>query len=257
MLAPAKQAAHPSAGENIDDDSTTRCAGGNQRALRERLIKAGLDPKFADLCLNMPHKIGPRSNRGGRSASPALPRDEVMLVRSGILAKFKTDGSGRRQIVALRFPGEGILPREGAADYGVQAIVRSEVLVGKAEDFDAIVEQIRSWRASSGSWSSGTNAIGYEWLVNTGRRDSTARVAHLLCETAARMGIDVRQRRHDQSLHPAADRRHHRPDLGQRQPGVRRPRAAGADQARAAAKSCSPTGTSCAASASFQPGYLQ
>ena len=32
-------------------------------------------------------------------------------------------------------------------------------------------------------------AIGYEWLVNCGRRDSTARVAHLLCETAVRMHI--------------------------------------------------------------------
>ena len=32
--------------------------------------------------------------------------------------------------------------------------------------------------------------IGYEWLVNCGREDSTARVAHLLCETAARMHVD-------------------------------------------------------------------
>ena len=36
-------------------------------------------------------------------------------------------------------------------------------------------------------------AIGYEWLVNCGRRDSTARVAHLLCETAIRSGVDVEQ----------------------------------------------------------------
>jgi CRP-like cAMP-binding protein len=32
-------------------------------------------------------------------------------------------------------------------------------------------------------------AIGYEWLVNCGRRDSIGRVAHLLCETAARMHV--------------------------------------------------------------------
>ena len=36
-------------------------------------------------------------------------------------------------------------------------------------------------------------AIGYEWLVNCGRRDSTARVAHLLCETAVRMHVDDRR----------------------------------------------------------------
>jgi CRP-like cAMP-binding protein len=122
---------------------------------------------------------------------PNAPRDEVMFVRSGILAKFKTDGAGRRQIVALRFPGEGILPREGRASYGVQAIVRSEVMIGRAEDFNQIVQdhpelQTFFWRLIQRN-----EAIGYEWLVNCGRRDSTARVAHLLCETAVRSGIDV------------------------------------------------------------------
>jgi CRP-like cAMP-binding protein len=121
---------------------------------------------------------------------PGSPRDEVMFVRSGILAKFKTDGSGRRQIVALRFPGEGILPREGAASYGIQAVVRSEVMVGRASDFGPIVAanpelQRFFWRLIQRN-----EAIGYEWLVNCGRKDSTGRVAHLLCETAVRMHVD-------------------------------------------------------------------
>ena len=158
--------------------------------VRDRLIEAGLDPKFADLFLNMPHKlvhVEPR--RPFRE--PGAPRDEVMLVRSGIIAKFKSDGGGRRQIVSLRFPGEGILPHEGTADYGLQAIVRSEVLIGKAEDFDAIVNANPEVARFFWKLVQKQNAIGYEWLVNTGRRDSTARVAHLLCETATRMGIDA------------------------------------------------------------------
>ena len=48
---------------------------------------------------------------------PGAARDEVMFVRSGIIAKFKPDASGGRQIVALRFPGEGILPRNASAHY--------------------------------------------------------------------------------------------------------------------------------------------
>ena len=68
---------------------------------------------------------------------PGVPRDEVIFVRSGILSKYKSDGNGRRQIVALRFAGDGILPREGNAEYGLQAIVKSEVQIGKSEDFDA------------------------------------------------------------------------------------------------------------------------
>jgi CRP-like cAMP-binding protein len=157
--------------------------------VRDRLVQAGLDPRFAELFLNMPHKVVHVEPRRP-FREPGVPRDEVMLVRSGILAKFKNDGGGRRQIVSLRFPGEGILPHEGTADYGLQAIVRSEVLVGRAEDFDAIVNANPEVARFFWKLVQRQNSIGYEWLVNTGRRDSTARVAHLLCETATRMGID-------------------------------------------------------------------
>jgi len=159
-------------------------------SLEETLVKAGLDRKLAALLEAMPSKlvqVEPR--RVFRDVGTA--RDEVMFVRSGLLSKFKTDNSGRRQIVALRFPGEGILPREGVTDYGVQAIVRSEVLVGKAEDFDPIVDSNAELARFFVRLMQRQQAIGYEWLVNCGRRDSTARVAHLLCETAERSGIDA------------------------------------------------------------------
>jgi CRP-like cAMP-binding protein len=155
-------------------------------SLRETLISAGLEAHLADLLDKIPHRIvlvEPR--RPFRE--PGAPRDEVMFVRSGILSKFKTDSSGRRQIVALRFPGEGILPRAGVADYGIQAIVRSEVMVGKAKDFDPIVDAHPELHRFFWRLIQRNEAIGYEWLVNCGRRDSTARVAHLLCETAVRM----------------------------------------------------------------------
>ena len=160
--------------------------------LRDKLISAGLATHLADLLDEMPSRtveVDPRRT----FREPGAQRDEVMFVRSGLLAKFKTDSNGRRQIVALRFPGEGILPREGVADYGIQAIVRSEVMVGDARDFLPIVEarpelQRFFWRLIQRN-----EAISYEWLVNCGRRDSTARVAHLLCETAVRMHADDHQ----------------------------------------------------------------
>jgi CRP-like cAMP-binding protein len=161
-------------------------------SLGDTLLKAGLAPKFVEQFIQMPYKlvhVEPR--RPFRE--PGAPRDEVMLVRAGILAKFKSDGGGRRQIVALRFPGEGILPHEGVADFGLQAIVRSEILIGRGEDFDSIVDANPEVARFFWKLVQRQNAISYEWLVNTGRRDSTARVAHLLCETAARMGVDVRQ----------------------------------------------------------------
>jgi CRP-like cAMP-binding protein len=157
--------------------------------LRETLISAGLAAHLADLLVEMPHRIAQIEPRRP-FREPGTPRNEVMFVRSGILSKFKTDSSGRRQIVALRFPGEGILPRNGPAQYGIQAIVRSEVMIGRAEDFEPLVDahpEIHRffWRLIQRN-----EAIGYEWLVNCGRRDSTARVAHLLCETAMRLNSD-------------------------------------------------------------------
>jgi CRP-like cAMP-binding protein len=162
-------------------------------SLRETLVDAGLDPDLADVLAEMPHRVLQVEPRRP-FREPGAPRNEVMFVRSGILAKYKTDSTGRRQIVALRFAGEGILPREGRAEYGIQAITRSEVMVGRAEDFDALVQahpglQRFFWRLVQRN-----EAIGYEWLVNCGRRDSTARVAHLLCETATRMHVDSNTR---------------------------------------------------------------
>jgi CRP-like cAMP-binding protein len=158
-------------------------------SLGETLIAAGLEPRLAKLLQDMRHKVV-RADPRRAFREPGSPRDEVMFVRSGLICKYKTDGGGRRQIVALRYPGEGILPREGAAGYGVQAIVKSEIMVGTANDFNPIVDANPELQRFFWSLTERNEAIGYEWLVNCGRRDSTARVAHLLLETAVRSGIE-------------------------------------------------------------------
>lgn len=156
-------------------------------SLRETLVLAGMAEHLAALLEQMPHRVVQvEARRPFRE--PGHSRDEVMFVRSGILSEFKADSSGRRQIVALRFPGEGILPRDGpAAPYGIQAIVRSEVMIGRAEDFDALVAANPEFQRFFWRLIQRNELIGYEWMVNCGRRDSIARVAHLLCETAVRM----------------------------------------------------------------------
>lgn len=159
-------------------------------SLRETLVAAGLDDSLAEQFADVPTRIVHVDVRRP-FREPGVSRDDMIFVRSGIMAKYKSDASGRRQIVALRFPGEVILPREGTASCGVQAIVRSEVLLATAQDFQAILKssfelQRFFWRLSNRD-----AAIGYEWLMNCGRRDSAARVAHLLCEVVVRSGVDV------------------------------------------------------------------
>ena len=159
-------------------------------SLRDTLVTAGLAPHIADELEAMPQRvIDVEPRRPFRE--PGMPRNEVMFVTSGILSKFKVDSSGRRQIVALRFPGEGILPDSKNSTCGLQAIVRSRVMVGTSEDFNKIVDAYPDLQRFFLRLIQRNEAIGYEWLVNCGRRDSTARVAHLLCETAVRSRVQI------------------------------------------------------------------
>ena len=162
--------------------------------LGETLISAGLRPDLAAKLEAMPHKVVQVLPRRP-FREPGSQRNEVIFVRSGILSKYHPDGAGRRQIVALRFAGEGILPRESLSSYGIQAIVWSEVMIGRGEDFKAIVDSSQELQRFFWRLTERNESIGYEWLVNCGRRDSTARVAHLLCEAATRSGIDAEKQR--------------------------------------------------------------
>jgi CRP-like cAMP-binding protein len=175
-----------------------RTAAAPRVSLKETLLAAGLDENLAQLLEDLPHRVVEVDPRRP-FREEGSPRDEVIFVRAGILAKYKAEGSGHRQIVALRFPGEGILPSPEPASYGVQAIVRSEVMVGSAADFNGIVDKHPDLQRFFWHLLQRNEAIGYEWLLNCGRRDSTARVAHLLCETAVRSGVDVE---HDMMVNP-------------------------------------------------------
>jgi CRP-like cAMP-binding protein len=166
-----------------------RNAAGESVGLVEALVAAGLDRSLADQVEAMPHRLVEVDPRRPFRDIGSL-QDEVLFVRSGILSKYKVDSGGRRQIIALRFAGDGILPRDTPVDFGVQAIVRSEVLVARRTDLDALLEARPELARFFLKLTQRHAAISYEWLVNCGRRDSTARVAHLLCETAERSGID-------------------------------------------------------------------
>jgi len=62
-------------------------------SLRDTLVAAGLEPPLADVLAAIPHKVVQVEPRRPFREHGAM-RDEVMFVRSGILAKYKTDGSG-------------------------------------------------------------------------------------------------------------------------------------------------------------------
>jgi CRP-like cAMP-binding protein len=159
-------------------------------ALADALEAAGIDPDRAAR-LNQMHFTVISARSGEWLREPGLPRPEVMLVREGLLSKHKVATEGPGQVVALRYPGEAILPRLGPAPYGLRALAKSEVFAGDGREFMMIVNADAYLTKVVWAVIQRNEAIAHEWLINRGRRGGAARVAHLLLESCVRSGIDI------------------------------------------------------------------
>lgn len=117
------------------------------------------------------------------------PADCKLLV-GGLACRHKLLGDGRRQIVSFHVPGD-ILDLAalllGSVDHGVSTVTEAEVvsiphatLLGWMERHPNLGRLL--WHDTL------VDAAAFqEWVVNVGRRTARERVAHLLCELAARL----------------------------------------------------------------------
>lgn len=117
--------------------------------------------------------------------------DHVSLVVEGIVGRFGQNSEGERQITAIHLPGDmadlhSVVQPEGTS--ALQALSTTTILRiphaslrTLAARFPAIAEAF--WRDCMVDAS-----ILSQWVVNVGRRDARARMAHLLCEMAIRCG---------------------------------------------------------------------
>jgi CRP-like cAMP-binding protein len=117
-------------------------------------------------------------------------RDEVVLVLDGVLSIYRDDTRGRRQVVALRYRSETIVPPECPPEFGLEAILPTNLRVTPLEEFNALLEKQPELQDLLRRLSERHVAISYEWIANNGRRDAVGRVAHLLCETAFRLDAE-------------------------------------------------------------------
>lgn len=166
----------------------SRSVGGGSVELFDTLIASGMSERSATLVTQLPQRLLTLTPKRP-FRQPGEVADQAFFVRSGVIAKFKQSSLARRQIVALRFAGEGILPQNHPADYGLQAIVPSEVLAVQRDDFSQALLNVPELALLCLKETQRHSAIGHEWIVNCGSRDSTRRVAHLLCEAALRCGV--------------------------------------------------------------------
>ena len=145
-----------------------------------------IESRFAQLLDKAPRhlvRVSPRQVFRGEGAG----HSEAIIVRAGIVSKFVVDLQGRRQIVGLRYPGEVIFRGVGSATPGLQTIPPTELIVMGASDFEAVVLENRDLQQFLWNLNQRNERICERWLSSIGGGDATARVAHLICETAVRM----------------------------------------------------------------------
>jgi CRP-like cAMP-binding protein len=115
-------------------------------------------------------------------------RDCAILLR-GFAFRQRSLRDGSRQILSFHIPTEFIDLQNSLldkADHNVQSLTRSEVGLIPV----VALRELSAGRSNvaAAMWIDTLidSAIFREWVVNLGRRDSRARIAHLLCELAWR-----------------------------------------------------------------------
>jgi CRP-like cAMP-binding protein len=151
--------------------------------------RSPLSPADRQTLMSLPHTV----RRLGANAHIIRDGDApefCALLLSGFAFRYKLTGEGARQIISLHIAAEFLDLQNsflGVADNSVQTLTECEVAliplpvihdlalsnpaIGRALWIDTLIDA----------------SIFREWVVNVGRRDSRARVAHILCEFSLRL----------------------------------------------------------------------
>ena len=112
------------------------------------------------------------------------------LILHGFAYRQKLVRDGSRQIISFHIPSEFVDLQNGLlriADHNVQSLNNSEVLLIPRSAILELADQRPAIRLAMWIDTLIDASIFREWVVNVGRRDARARIAHLLCELALRL----------------------------------------------------------------------
>lgn len=159
--------------------------------LRKFELRAPLDDGDREAFLGLPHRVQVVENNIYLVREGDRPDRSCVLIE-GYAYRHKMTESGARQIVSVHMAGD-FLDLDGAllniADHNIQTMTRCRVaMIPRAAVRDLIVAHPRIGMAM---WVDTLidGSIFREWVVNVGRRDARARIAHLLCEFARRLEV--------------------------------------------------------------------
>ena len=115
---------------------------------------------------------------------------ECSLLLKGYAFRHKLLRNGSRQIISIHIPSEFVDLQNGVldvADHNVQCLNPCEVAIVPRAALMGVADKRPAIRMAMWIETLLDSSIFREWVVNVGRRDSRARIAHLLCELAFRL----------------------------------------------------------------------
>ena len=152
--------------------------------------------------LGLPHNVK-KLPAGAHIVRDGDPAEFCTLLLSGFAYRYKLTGEGGRQIISLHCAGEFLDLQNsflGVADHSVQMLTEGELALIPP----GVLEEMALTRPALARalWIDTLidASIFREWVVNVGRRDSRARVAHILCEFSLRLEAAGLARNHHYEL---------------------------------------------------------
>lgn len=112
------------------------------------------------------------------------------LLVAGYAFRQKLVTTGARQIISFHIPGEFLDIQNlllEVSDHNVQCLTRCVAAVVLKDHLQQLMNDRPAVRQALFLDSLIDASVFREWVVNVGRRDAKQRIAHLLCELAARL----------------------------------------------------------------------
>lgn len=125
--------------------------------------------------------------------------DHSCIVVEGLVGRFGQNREGVRQITCLYVPGDmADLPSvvSPKSAWGLGALTRTTILRVRHADLRGIAAKHPGVAEALWRDCVADGSIFSEWVVNVGRRDALARLAHLFCEMAIRCELAGQGNRH-------------------------------------------------------------
>jgi CRP-like cAMP-binding protein len=151
--------------------------------------RSPLEPADRQALLGLSHNVKKLAASAHIVRDGDVP-DYCTLLLSGFAYRYKLTGEGGRQIISIHCAAEFLDLQNsflGVADHSVQMLTEGELALAPVH----LVQELALTRPAIGRalWIDTLidASIFREWVVNVGRRDSRARVAHLLCEFSLRL----------------------------------------------------------------------